>query len=934
MTQTPTCCFGAMRAPWDASVPKWALRAGFVTLFLWLALGGVFLWAAPEFLAHSNGHLSPPENAPSELAGQFLKKHFPATAQLTYLYLVIKSNKPVAQDMAVKRYTEFIRQKAEAYQTQSELAGIVFCEGYWLAPVDINGFKPEWMVSQDGTMTLVTFWYLGDGGLPFKSVPPQKQKSEHGTNELHFKAFVEYLEPYVNADWIEGAELDTKYEVGLGGLAANLVESSGSMVESLKSMELLVLPAAVVVLMCFLQHAQLMLLPLLCMGFAAGLSFSLGLPVAWISEELSSDVPEIVVSTCVALSIDYTLFLITRFLEATDTGLSQWDAIQDMVRNTGHTISVSAVLISIAFFCAALLPIGSLRMAGICLGMTAIASLAVNITIVPAVLCCCGRWMVVTTPLSVPWLKAKLLDGLSSMSSGCGCLGGSDADEEEHRHAASTRFHNKIYVAHKSSSRDEEEGDDIYAHDETSLMIEPRAADLVQSPSDKAAKRNPTGAYFYLATLVRRNALYVLIAVVVLSVPFLFVAPQVRLSVNRDLGVDHTSPSIQAKWMIEAPGGIEGGRLTPSTVMIERLDGPMQSEEGFAIMRSVGLELYNSLNFTTGHVTTKALLSPAHAWGEVLTFEQSQKRLAGFTPDELNYQVMYSRQTSGANGTAISVFPPFPPYSNVAGSWVRNVRSILKTYEDGEHGIPGRYKLYIYAPNAADVDACDMITGSFPLISGCLCAGLCLAVGVFFRSAMIPIRLLVALMYTIAITVGLGVYVYQTRIFLWLFPGLEHFNEDGLAYMVPAVILPVCIALGLDYDIFLITRIIEYRQVGMSDGDAVVMGVAKTGSTISGAGLIMAIAFGGLMASKETQMNQFGFLLMTSVLLDTFLIRTIVVPAMMFLFARANWWPRSMPPVEEEDRWGPTGYSVVPSPVRSEPSPFPSPRSSPRRLFS
>jgi len=74
------------------------------------------------------------------------------------------------------------------------------------------------------------------------------------------------------------------------------------------------------------------------------------------------------------------------------------------------------------------------------------------------------------------------------------------------------------------------------------------------------------------------------------------------------------------------------------------------------------------------------------------------------------------------------------------------------------------------------------------------------------------------------------------------------------------------VGLSLDYDVFLISRVVEYRTEGRSDAESVLLGLAKTGRIITAAGLIMAIAFFGLLLSDQSSMNQLSFFLVVSVL--------------------------------------------------------------------
>ena len=98
----------------------------------------------------------------------------------------------------------------------------------------------------------------------------------------------------------------------------------------------------------------------------------------------------------------------------------------------------------------------------------------------------------------------------------------------------------------------------------------------------------------------------------------------------------------------------------------------------------------------------------------------------------------------------------------------------------------------------------------------------------------------------------------------------------------------------MDYDIFLSLRVIEFRNRGFSDEEAIKLGFSYTASTITVAGLIMLIAFGSLLISTQQILDEFGFFIGVSVLIDTFLVRTLIVPCVMLSLGPRNWWPRKM----------------------------------------
>ena len=112
------------------------------------------------------------------------------------------------------------------------------------------------------------------------------------------------------------------------------------------------------------------------------------------------------------------------------------------------------------------------------------------------------------------------------------------------------------------------------------------------------------------------------------------------------------------------------------------------------------------------------------------------------------------------------------------------------------------------------------------------------------------------------------------------------------------------------WQIFLMSRVRELRLLGWSDRAATCLAVEKTGGIISTAGLIMVVSFVGLLIPKTVVLNQYGFTLFIGVALDSFVMRPILVPALLSLGGglggRINWWPSVVPTPaltdEEEER--------------------------------
>merc|ERR1711881_587108 len=135
-------------------------------------------------------------------------------------------------------------------------------------------------------------------------------------------------------------------------------------------------------------------------------------------------------------------------------------------------------------------------------------------------------------------------------------------------------------------------------------------------------------------------------------------------------------------------------------------------------------------------------------------------------------------------------------------------------------------------------------------------------------------------------------------------PTVSSAGANGISWLLPTSTIFLLVGLALDYDIFLFARVFELRFHGRaeSDEDAIVEAVSATGSTISAAGLIMAFAFSGMLFNTNRYLNQFGFVCICSILLGTFVVRIVLVPALLSIGGWINWWPRKMPLPQDESR--------------------------------
>jgi RND superfamily putative drug exporter len=118
-------------------------------------------------------------------------------------------------------------------------------------------------------------------------------------------------------------------------------------------------------------------------------------------------------------------------------------------------------------------------------------------------------------------------------------------------------------------------------------------------------------------------------------------------------------------------------------------------------------------------------------------------------------------------------------------------------------------------------------------------------------------------------------------------------KEGSLIYMIPLFIFVILVALGADYNIFLMSRIREETH-DRSIKDAVSHAVANTGGVITACGIILAGTFATLVISPLRIVLQIGAAIAIGVIMDTFIVRALLVPAIATLVGRWSWWPSGL----------------------------------------
>lgn len=167
-------------------------------------------------------------------------------------------------------------------------------------------------------------------------------------------------------------------------------------------------------------------------------------------------------------------------------------------------------------------------------------------------------------------------------------------------------------------------------------------------------------------------------------------------------------------------------------------------------------------------------------------------------------------------------------------------------------------------------------------------------------SVVIPLKALIMNVLSLGATLGAVVWIFQEG----NLEGFLGFTSTGaIENTIPLLVLAFGFGLSMDYEVFLLSRIVELHEHGHDTDSAVTLGLQRSGKIITSAGLLMVIVFAGFAAGKLLTLKEMGVALVLAIILDATIVRMVLVPATMFALGRANWWaPAALRRLHE--RWG------------------------------
>ncbi len=244
-----------------------------------------------------------------------------------------------------------------------------------------------------------------------------------------------------------------------------------------------------------------------------------------------------------------------------------------------------------------------------------------------------------------------------------------------------------------------------------------------------------------------------------------------------------------------------------------------------------------------------------------------------------------------------SVVPSEGPSTEETENLVRDIRAMESEFAEAYDATLG-----VTGITATNIDISQKLNDALPIYLGTVLLLSILLMTLVFRSIAVPIIASVGFLLTVFATLGAVVAVHQWG---WLGFLFDIHNPGPILSFLPTMLIGILFGLAMDYQLFLVSGMREAYVHGKSAREAIDQGIHLGRAVVVAAAIIMITVFGGFAFSHVTSVRPIGFGLAIGVLIDAFLVRLILVPAVMSLLGDKAWWipkwlDRVMPDVDVE----------------------------------
>eukprot|EP01060_Flectonema_neradi_P041215 TRINITY_DN970_c0_g1_i1.p1 TRINITY_DN970_c0_g1~~TRINITY_DN970_c0_g1_i1.p1 ORF type:complete len:887 (+),score=139.08 TRINITY_DN970_c0_g1_i1:40-2661(+) len=817
-----------------------------IVLF-WFVVSSACAYFSMSFIGKTSQTFNALPGTDSLTSQNMMTKYFPSLGVSTNIVVYFKSidgvnvtEQEVLSDFDTLLYTKL----NERYNNSGFLS---LYESYWL------------LVKENQTATALSEFVSPDRQATFIVVTVNSMSTTKASTDA-----AKYVQDIVDEYKGRFAGHDEATCLGLPSFIDTIVSSTET---NMGTVDAVSIPLAMLVLMWILKSWRLVILPLTNMGLTAACAFGVMSGVASIMA-VNSVAPSLMMSILVAMSIDYNLFLLTRYRDELkaipDVIAAHLDTeqriklISVVIATAGETITVSAVTLGVCFLGLLIVPMDFIQSIGVANAITIFLTLLINITVTPCAL--------------------FIFSG----------------------------FFEKCVK--RDDDMDDDDDDDI--EDECDKSDAANGVQNGESLASSTRTANKKKTFWWkLATVTLTFPYNIVLCVVIIAatIPFDIFAFNNKHTDAMDLFLPRGADVTNAYTDMGNRFGL--GKIYPiNALLVLRENALKPTTENLAFYNAAG-KFAVAVTEDVPFLSKASIQGPVYANNRTISWEEYEvcEEAVKFPQCETNFTDICEECKSllalkdaftskDKRALYMIISPTVDPLGWQGGDIYEALKAVGRAHADAMNA-----DVYYTGYNAITWDTMWTIFDEFTLMILLECAVVFVILTFVFKSLLIPLRAVCTIFLTVAWTFGICDLVYEHNILGWT--GIHAFQGVGAVEWTNTVVLfSMIVGIGLDYDIFLLTRIKEYYEEIVNDTTldlnnnertllAIHKGLCDTGHIITAAGMIMGVAFSGLFFSNIPVINQMGFYLVFSVLFDTFVVRSILVPALMSLLGEWNWWP-------------------------------------------
>ncbi|MFW9993870.1 MAG: MMPL family transporter [Candidatus Odinarchaeota archaeon] len=634
---------------------------------------------------------------------------------------------------------------------------------------------------------------------------------------------------------ITSNDLGNDVDYWVTGVLAQLYDSSRSINEDIEIIDRVAVILVLVLLSLVFLSIVTPVIPLLAIGIAIveaiGFVYIL---VSLVNQEIPTLMLALLSVTMLGAGVDYCLFILWRYKEERQYGRNRYLAIRDAIIHAGESVVSSGSTVMIGFGSLLLSSFSLLNQLGlgplIGIGLSLVASL----TIIPVFLHLFGDRIFYPRNFRKEYERNR------------------DAIQAEIQEEKERKSNSNSPVKEENSS----------------------------NPSKKENVKKRQSFIKRMTHWTVRHPWPVIFAFLAVTAFFTIKAADIRVSYDSTDLFPQNVESIKGFEAME--GNFPKGQLYPIKVVLEFSDplsnstDTMYSTDAMNLIDSYAEAMQEEFGTNSnGDALISQINTVSRPNGVPLN-------LSG-TFDTATTELMKQFVGSKSNTTVIvDIIVDVDPVGSESLSFVGKMRSWNKDYQ-AEHVNDGfgtdDVKIVVGGVTATFKDMSDIIDKETPVIVLFVLVGVFIVLYLITGSLFTPIRLELTILMTVIITLGATQIVFV------------EIMGYGISWIMPIMLFVLIFGLGMDYDIFIITRMREEVALrGMSDEEAILEALDKSSTIITAAGVIMAFSLGSLFIANSLILKLFGFAFFIGILLDATLVRQLLVPAIMVVAKQANWW--------------------------------------------